>query len=143
MRYKFRGKRLDNKEWVYGYVAVTDNYPYDGTKKSAYIWKIPCVENCIPVTPSTVGQFTNLTDKNGKEIYEGDIVHCQATFDNANMVVIFEEGEFHMVLCENYKDYIPLCGFYCIRNFTKEVIGNIHDNPELLEATAKEEMTNS
>ncbi len=81
-----------------------------------------------------VEMSTGLPDKNGVEIFAGDIVHCQATFDNANMVVIWEEGEFHMVLCEKYKSYLPLCGYYCIRNFTKEVFGNIHDNPELLES---------
>ncbi len=143
MRYKFRGKRLDNKEWVYGYVAVTDNYPYDGTKKSAYIWKIPCVENCIPVTPSTVGQFTNLTDKNGTEIYEGDV--CLVTLKyfqikNEKSKVTFKDGCF----CFQYgctDDYVKTYKAWDVN--TIEVIGNIHDNPNLLEATAKEEMTNS
>jgi uncharacterized phage protein (TIGR01671 family) len=85
------------------------------------------------VNPNTVGQFTGLTDKNGKKIFDGDIVRCISMTDVANMVVIFEDGEFRMVLCEKYKDYIPGCGFYAIRCFDKEVIGNIHDNPELLE----------
>jgi len=77
-------------------------------------------------------QYSGLKDKNGKEIYEGDIVNCTARIDSANMVVIWEEGEFHLVLCEKYKNYLPLTGYYCIRNFEKEVIGNIYENPELL-----------
>jgi uncharacterized phage protein (TIGR01671 family) len=77
-------------------------------------------------------QYTGLKDKNGEEIYEGDIVHCKAVWDSGKMVVIWEEGEFHMVLCEKYKDYLPLCGYHCIRNFAKEVIGNIYENPDLL-----------
>ena len=94
---------------------------------------------CFLVDPETVGQFTGLTDsitaKNGTKIFEGDIVRCISMTDTANMVVIFEDGEFRMVLCEKYNNYIPGCGFYAIRCFDKEIIGNIHDNPELLEVT--------
>jgi uncharacterized phage protein (TIGR01671 family) len=78
-------------------------------------------------------QFTGCRDKDGKEIYEGDILYCISRFDNANMVVIFEDGEFRMVLCEKYKTYETGGGFYAIRCFEKEVIGNIYDNPELLD----------
>jgi uncharacterized phage protein (TIGR01671 family) len=120
--YKFRGKRVDNGEWVYG------SYCYNPLMKKGEIYSFDD-KRCYVyrVDPATVGQYTGLHDKNGREIYEGDIVHCIAAWDNANMAVIFEEGEFHMVLCEKLKDYIPLCGFYCIRNFTKEIIGNIYE----------------
>ena len=127
----FCGKRKDNGEWVKG-----------GYFKEPYTDKVYIIcwnsfglgyNEFIEVDPATVGQFTGLTDKNGKKIFEGDIVHCISMTDMANMVVIFEDGEFRMVLCEKYKDYIPGCGFYAIRCFDKEVIGNIHDNPELLE----------
>ena len=118
----FRGKA--STEWVYGdlrhindgRVAVRKDgeiYPYE-------------------VIPETVGQYTGLKDKNGKMIFEGDVVYCKSRLDNANMVVIFECGQFRMVLSENYRSYQTNSGFYDINCFDKEVIGNIHDNPELL-----------
>ena len=84
------------------------------------------------VIPETVGQYTGLKDKNGKLIFEGDVVYCKSRLDNANMVVIFECGQFRIVLAENYRSYQTNSGFYDINCFDKEVIGNIHDNPELL-----------
>ena len=86
----------------------------------------------IDVIPKTVGQYTGLKDKNGKEIFEGDIVHCVSQLDNADMVVSYEEGEFRMILCKKYKEYITGSGFYELQCFEKEVVGNIYENPELL-----------
>lgn len=127
----FRGKRIDNGKWVEGEML------HDMQDRAWIYWKTPkelpvVFSRNATVEPETVGQFTGLTDKNGKRIFEGDIVHCVSMADMANMVVIFEDGEFRMVLCEKYKDYIHGCGFYAIRCFDKEIIGNIHDNPELL-----------
>ena len=75
-------------------------------------------------------------DKCGKEIFEGDIIYCESRFDNANMVVIFECGQFRLVLSEKYLTYQTNMGFYDITCFDKEVIGNIHDNPEFLKGGA-------
>lgn len=77
-------------------------------------------------------QFTGLKDKNNVQIFEGDVVNCVSEMDSANMVVIFEDGEFRMVLCEEFRDYQTGCGFYAIRCFDKEVIGNIYENPDLM-----------
>lgn len=128
----FRGM-TDDGEW---YVGKGVNLCWSKAFiPEEYVIKSTGVKVCddVEVIPTTIGQFTGLTDKNGKKIFEGDIVRCISMTDMANMVVIFEDGEFRMVLCEKYKDYIPGCGFYAIRCFDKEVIGNIHDNPELLE----------
>lgn len=136
----FRGKRCDNSEWVQGFYVRADHHWHKNGIHKDWItlgasanggWF--ALHNKYAVKSETVGQFTGLTDKKGKKIFEGDIVRCISMTDIANMVVIFEDGEFRMVLCEKYKDYIPGCGFYAIRCFDKEVIGNIHDNPELLE----------
>ena len=137
----FRGKRIDNGKWVEGYYTkspITDEN--SGLPMECGMYFLTGEERhliiqdgaAFTILPESVGQYTGLTDKNGVKVFEGDIVHCISRFDNANMAIIFEEGEFHMVLCENYKDYIPLAGYHCIRNFIKEVIGNIHDNPNLL-----------
>lgn len=127
----FRGKRTDNSEWIYGdLVQWSDGvqiFDYDGVGK---------VKN--NVIPETVGQYTGLKDKNGKRIFEGDIVYCKSRLDNANMVIIFERGQFRMVLSENYRSYQTNSGFYDINCFDKEVIGNIHDNPELLKGGEEE-----
>ena len=125
----FRGKRKVCDEWVYGFPFISRKGEYKIKWYDAYYGSSKTSE----IYTESIGQFTGLTDKNGKKIFEGDIVRCISMTDMANMVVIFEDGEFRMVLCENYKDYIPGCGFYAIRCFDKEVIGNIHDNPELLE----------
>ena len=137
-RYLFRGKRKDNGEWIEGnlincaffnndgfpifYILDIDNIEYD-------CWEDIAVEiRYLEVIPETVGQCTGLKDKNGKLIFEGDIVYCKSRLDNANMVVIFECGQFRMVLSENYRSYQTNSGSYDINCFDKEVIGNIHDN---------------
>ena len=126
----FRGKRTDNGKWIYGnycYAELIDKSGYEDL-----IIEQPADGETRRVIPKTVGQYTGLKDKNGKRIFEGDIVYCKSRLDNANMVVIFECGQFRMVLSENYRSYQTNSGFYDINCFDKEVIGNIYDNPELL-----------
>lgn len=122
----FRGKRTDNGKWIYGnycYAELIDKSGYEDL-----IIEQPADGETRRVIPKTVGQYTGLKDKNGKRIFEGDIVYCKSRLDNANMVVIFECGQFRMVLSENYRSYQTNSGFYDINCFDKEVIGNIHDN---------------
>ena len=128
-RYLFRGKRADNGEWETGFLVVERS---DTSEERFYITD-KMTGYHTPIIPETVGQCTGLKDKNGKLIFEGDIVRCKSRLDNANMVVIFECGQFRMVLSENYSSYKTNIGFYDINCFNKEIIGNIHDNPELLE----------
>ena len=130
-RYIFRGKRKDNGEWVYGSLIQRRIW-----KSEFYVIRV--TDNGFnsyeeyEVIPETIGQYTGLTDKNGTKIFEGDIVSCNSRTDCANMVVIFECGQFRMVIAEKYYNYVESCGFYDINCFEKSVIGNIHDNPELL-----------
>lgn len=124
-RYLFRGKRKDNNEWVTGDLMQWS----DGTIRI-------CVESgvdektTVTVIPETVGQCTGLKDENGKLIFEGDIVKGLFNFGLEIMsVCTFKDGAFGLTAKQ--------CGAYHFSAFTSlwevryEVIGNIHDNPNL------------
>lgn len=117
----FRGK--GNIEWVYGdlrhlndgRVAIRKDgeiYPYE-------------------VIPETVGQYTGLTDKNGKKIFEGDICKHISNYSGNTVisVVTYTDGHFLALVDEH-------SGFELSEKL--EIIGNIHDNPELLKGGAEE-----
>lgn len=126
----YRGKRKDNDEWAYGYYCRCG---WTGMEKDVIIPSHASTLYGIDVIPETIGQYTGLTDKNGKKIFEGDIVKCISSFDAKDMVVIFEAAEFHLVDCQRYKNYTECCGYRHFGTLETEVIGNIHDNPELVE----------
>ena len=139
---KFRGKRLDNGEWVYGgfhehtkrqICPIGDELTNKDTcsliiQSGFADWDMRRPIIAFEVLPESVGQWTGLVDRYSKEIYEGDIVKCVSRLDMAHMIVLFEEGEFRMVLCEDYDSYKPGMGFYALRCFEKEIIGNVFDN---------------
>lgn len=124
----FRGKRVDNGEWVEGYV-------YKIWESVYILWGMTNgVPNMIEVIPKTVGQYTDLTDKNGKKIFEGDIV-----FDCGRFVVSYKNGAVgYEPLClgEVHPDDRRWKSFYrndedwMIDSTDFEVIGNIHDEPK-------------
>lgn len=125
----FRAKRIDNEEWCEGYLSKSR----DENKQLKL-----CIDHeekgvmCSSIViPETVGQYTGLTDRNGKKIFEGDILYCISRLDSANMVVIYEDAEFRLVLCERYETYTTGMGYRYFGCLDMEVIGNIHDNPEL------------
>lgn len=149
---RFRGKRTDYGGWVRGYLfdpssftlcfilvdesdAVVNDENYNGA------WSFPKdLMNCYEVDPKTVGQFTGRIDKNGKEIYEGDIMFRQIL--NSEGKVIREYNATVVFIAE-------LAGYYLIHDGTAtklgttyeilndwsefgEVVGNIYENPVLL-----------
>lgn len=122
----FRGKRKENGKWVYGNYAVTDN-----NEKQHFIFQNKVFE--FEVDPETVGQFTGLTDKNGKKIFEGDILR-EAYHPEQDVIIEWSDGSFRFRRANKPKDYGYSCTC-CVQNAVGrlKIIGNIHDNPELLE----------
>lgn len=137
---KFRGKRVDNGEWVYGDL-YQEKHPYKNEIKEVMIVEYRPDLRLVSGAPSnnhwwrevdplTIGQFTGLTDKNGKEIYEGD-VYTDKT--KRKYLIVFRNGSF---LKDNGHSRFEINESE-IRAWGGEIIGNIHDNPELL--TTREE----
>ena len=136
----FRGKRRDNGEWVEGLLSQATVIPEDGQAYVATtidkLVEKPFDGGWLEVDPATVGQYTGLTDKNGKRIFEGDILRFSYEGENRGVngteAVIFENGKFG-VRWGWHRELVALDGF---ANTSIEVIGNIHDDPELLEDEA-------
>ena len=126
---KFRGKRLDNGEWIEGdLLRMLDHW---------FIFPNPAPEGIdkYAVDPATVGQFTGLKDKNGKEIYEGDVIRSPLSEDKTRPHRIFYHtgnAAFMGALVDRKElCYLRLDQDW-IYKFEKEVIGNIHDHKYLL-----------
>ena len=122
----FRGKQeYKNKEWAFGSLhseyGETDK---NGQRKIDY--RILGMRGeCDYVLSETVGQFTGLTDKNGKKIFEGDILK----FGDCGIYPVWWDADFFTFGSCWFSDFDPL---YKYDRNKIEVIGNIHDNPELI-----------
>lgn len=116
----FRGKRIDNGEWVYGDLTHVI-YKHGDIRVSFGNIEIAMHK----VDPSTVGQYTGLTDRNGKRIFEGDVVEYR---DYGNLAVEWDDGAFQFMREDTFYDMLDhyTLGFAA-------VIGNRWDNPELME----------
>ena len=131
-RYLFKSKRLDNGEWVQGYL-VCDNMD----KLYRIIMEIQystgtCIttDNAPRVDSSTICQCTGLKDKNGKLIWENDIIKCK--FGIA--VAVWDKSEWRIKLVKDNIWRKDLHYWAVEDNQRTEVIGNIFDNPELLDS---------
>lgn len=138
---KFRGKDIKTGQWVFGDLHTLCDNPHIHTDKS----KFPYTGKRSFIDPDTVGQFTGLYDKNGEEVYEGDIVRkCDLTFGLKFEGVVVYNAEIGCFRIHSENNGVTMrMGFEAsdVYNDGKctvpvkydyEVIGNIHDNKDLL-----------
>ena len=164
---KFRGKRIDNGKWVEGGFAIIppplkcfqDGIEERGktcivAEHEGYVadWNMPRQMGMYDVDPATIGQYTGLRDKNGTQIFEGDVIELI----NADYETIRIVCEFGAAIRQIYENTVEITGFYFTRSndgrktfptthnylgkHDKElytVIGNIHDIPELIKEDEK------
>lgn len=124
----FRGKRIDNGEWetgslVYARMGTSEEQVGIADKMTAYH---------TPVIPETVGQYTGLTDKNGRMVFEGDIIHGNL----GNFVVRWNDNISGFVAGEKERTH-PCMNRGTMKCY--EIIGNIYDNPEFLKGSIENE----
>ena len=134
----FRGKRIDNGKWILGHLLRYENGRARIIESHTDIFCYENDENTIvalayEVAPKTVGQFTGLVDNNGNKIFEGDILSTEnGTFSNTGMGhVLFYKGMWTSFYGQDAlgRDCFDELHTVCSE---REIIGNIHDNPELL-----------
>lgn len=126
---KFRGKDLKTGKWVYGDLHTLCDEPHIHTEPTHF----PYAGKRSFIDPETVGQFTSLFDKNKKEIYEGDILRINDD-EKGTIEVRFVRGVFAFLWNGDLDDELPI---NAPTHEWAEIIGNIHDNPELLKGGAK------
>lgn len=121
---KFRGKRITDGEWLYGYYFVNRGKHFivtDGLAPAGNTFKD------YEIDPMTIGQYTGLKDKNGREIYEGDVV-CLGDTKRRTGVIVRSDTKPGFVLEVNGTAF----DLYYRNQHRYEVIGNLHDNSELI-----------
>ena len=141
----FRGKKCRNGEWVEGYyVYCGEEYTSVGTNRPYILTHDMCGFAWHEVIPETVSQYTGINDANGKRIYEGDILHAPHWWWGPRFVHLQKgqcgpsigESVMHYILARYVDDPEKHATHNLWNGYEVEVIGNIHDNPELLQEGA-------
>lgn len=141
----FKAKRIDNGEWVEGCIVI------DQSRLNIFKYRIQPIESGVlyapPIDPDTLCQYTGFTDKNGKKIWENDILRYSYDYDGSPFLKDGEEIKYRAgaVFWSEWRGSWAVCGRgnkKCTNNDVfkynrspnrTEVIGNIFDNPDLLE----------
>lgn len=146
-RYLYRGKRIDNGKWVAGFgTAYLNHWNKDiqEVELRLHLFYVGSgMFNHMEITPDTIGQCVGLKDKNGKLIFEGDIVANKWSDGDIDLYVVVwldDECSFALEDTKNSKSYYNISDFHDDEYFEEngkgdiclEIIGNIHDNKELL-----------
>ena len=118
---EFRGQQINTNQWIYGYLyrnkglyVICENIRYAEEE---------------PILLDTIGQYTGLKDKNGKKIYEGDILEWEDGFGIHHDIVVWDEYEWALQYGQEQKWVRSIFTIY----YDAEVIGNVWDNPELID----------
>ena len=127
----FRGKLEYNGKWIYGDLLQYENgdVAIFGEKLSSFGYECTEMSKRDRVIPDTIGQYTGLKDKNGNKIFEGDIVIIG---EKLKTKVVYYDGAFRMQSEFSPTPTDTTDMGYMMREFSVRVIGNIHDNPELI-----------
>lgn len=134
----FRGKRVDNGEWAYGSLFHDPDIGFSSIMGFEYSYSESGPEReeaDYEVDPATVGQYTGLTDKNGRKVFLGDIVNCSRGCPH-KVIWVMEHGGKYIGGMPGV--YLSGIGAGYAWTGSEEIIGNIHDNPELVGGAERE-----
>lgn len=133
----FKGKRVEDGKWIYGYYRYIEEHYANPNENKKYFIKSKNNGIDYEIDIETLNQYTGCEDKNGKPIFEGDIVRINGWW-NASGPAGYEKNITVVRYCDDVCGFTPMCNYDCDCGVYHEasdceVIGNIHDNPELLE----------
>ena len=134
---KFRGLSIDENskgEWQYGHLIEDRGRAFIINEVVEANEQYITIGSWCPVNIESVGRFTGMFDKNGKEIFEGDILAFETDDEVINVNVFWdEEHALFMFESKKYNEQEPLAELVENNTYPFEIIGNIYENPELLE----------
>ena len=133
-RYLFKAKRLDNGEWVQGNIFL--DIEKNKSSETYRIYPVDHVDICRIVDETTICQCTGLKDKNGKLVWENDIASYSDLITGDKKIICIEWNKMQASFVRKYRSPMGLQYLYIDEYIASrmEIIGNIFDNPELLES---------
>jgi uncharacterized phage protein (TIGR01671 family) len=129
----FRGKRKDNNgKWIYG--GLLDHWV--GSGEELYFVTKSVFPPFVEMIPETIGQYTGVKDKSGRKIFEGDVVRIVVVYSDCDVIytgaIRYERGSFWFSGESASGNGYTTCCWHHVSDSDIEIIGNVHDDPELL-----------